>query len=59
LPESWNWFYFAQLITGSQNGISKRRSDEGDPVHVLRLVDIVDYKISQKNPRDIKLTTKR
>ena len=56
LPESWNWFYFSQLINYSQNGISKRRSEEGDPVHVLRLADIVEYKIFPKNPRDIRLT---
>jgi type I restriction enzyme, S subunit len=56
LPNSWNWVSFSQLIKGSQNGISKRRSDDGNPVHVLRLADILNYKISSKNPRDIKLT---
>jgi type I restriction enzyme S subunit len=44
LPNSWNWISFSQLIKGSQNGISKRRSDDGNPVHVLRLADILNYK---------------
>lgn len=56
LPNSWDWFSFSQLIKGSQNGLSKRRSEEGDPVHVLRLADIINNMISSKNPRDIKLT---
>jgi len=56
LPEGWMWSLFGNLITESQNGVSKRKSPQGTPTHVLRLSDIASGKISDANPRDIRLT---
>ncbi len=46
------------LLLESQNGLSKRRGDEGEPVSVLRLADVVGGVIDEANPRAINLTKK-
>jgi len=56
LPEGWVWASFGQLVQESQNGLSKRKGLHGTPIHVLRLADIVNGKISATEPRDILLT---
>jgi type I restriction enzyme S subunit len=56
LPEGWTWIAWEQVIRLSQNGLSKRRSETGDPTVVLRLADIVGgSSISLQDPRRIKL----
>ncbi|XES77669.1 MAG: restriction endonuclease subunit S [Candidatus Bathyarchaeia archaeon] len=47
---------FSNVVESYQNGLSKRRSDEGKPINVLRLADIENGVITAKAPRTIKLT---
>ena len=56
LPSGWLWKQFGELVTYSQNGISKRRSAIGNPTPVLRLADIREGMINESAPRDIKLS---
>ena len=56
LPSGWLWKQFGELVTHSQNGISKRRSAIGNPTPVLRLADIREGMINESAPRDIKLS---
>ncbi|NKE64841.1 hypothetical protein RAMLITH_03325 [Ramlibacter sp. RBP-2] len=46
------------LLTESQNGLSKRSGDEGEATAVLRLADISSGAIDETAPRDILLTSK-
>ena len=55
LPQEWVWTGFINLVAHSQNGLSKRRSDAGRPVHILRLSDIHSLEVDGSNPRDIRL----
>lgn len=45
------------LLTDSQNGLSKRNGDEGVLTPVLRLSDIFNGEINETNPREISLTS--
>jgi type I restriction enzyme S subunit len=56
LPEGWVWASVGQLVLITQNGLSKRRGDRGDPTRVLRLSDITNNKINESSPREILLT---
>jgi type I restriction enzyme S subunit len=56
LPEDWRWVSFCDIVGSYQNGLSKRRSAEGEAVRVLRLADIENGKIVSRTPREIKLT---
>jgi type I restriction enzyme S subunit len=55
LPSGWLWKPFGELVTHSQNGISKRRSTTGTPTPVLRLADIREGEIVESSPREIRL----
>ena len=57
LPRGWVWTSFEQLIKESQNGLSKRSGDQGKPVFVLRLADVIEGEICETDPRSIKLTS--
>ena len=57
LPQGWAIEYLGNLVIDFQNGISKRKSDEGKPIAVLRLADIKNGQISEKSLREIALTT--
>jgi type I restriction enzyme S subunit len=48
---------FSDVVSISQNGISKRSGKEGTEFKVLRLADINNLKIDSSNPRCIKLTS--
>ena len=50
------WVPFDKVVESYQNGFSKRRSDKGEAIKVLRLADIEDGVITSKFPRAIKLT---
>ncbi len=47
---------FNEVVESYQNGLSKRRSEEGKPIKVLRLADIENGVITAKTPRTIRLT---
>jgi len=49
---------FEEIITSSQNGISKRRGSEGKEIKVLRLADITKLAIDNSSPRSILLNDK-
>ncbi|MBN2596335.1 MAG: hypothetical protein JXR82_06075, partial [Marinifilaceae bacterium] len=49
---------FAEIITSSQNGISKRKGIEGSEIKVLRLADITNFQIDYSSPRSIVLNEK-
>src|SRR5437763_5929189 len=55
LPRGWAWARLGSLVCLAQNGLSKRRSNEGVPSIVLRLADIRDGTISLENVRRIDL----
>jgi type I restriction enzyme S subunit len=56
LPDGWKLLRFENIIAESQNGLSKRNSSVGTPVHVIRLADITDGQLQVESPRDIMLT---
>jgi len=56
IPDDWNWVYFEHLYHAAQNGLSKRKSNNGIPYKVLRLADIKDNKVIDDNSRTIQLT---
>lgn len=56
LPQGWCWVKWEHLVSISQNGFGKRKSEIGIPTIVLRLADIVGNKISYKNVRKIRTT---
>jgi len=47
---------FTALVSAAQNGLSKRRSDGGRDIKVLRLADLSDGVFSGDSPRSIALT---
>lgn len=47
---------FSDVIISSQNGLSKRRGDNGELTNVLRLSDLSDSKFEGLDPRQIELT---
>ena len=47
---------FLDIVEKSQNGLSKRRGEEGKATKVLRLADLVGNAFSGEQPRSIKLT---
>lgn len=49
---------FEEIVTSSQNGISKRNGSEGSEIKVLRLADITTLEIDNSTPRTIKLNEK-
>jgi type I restriction enzyme S subunit len=53
-PYGWGVFKFEELITKSQNGLSKRNSELGDDVIVLRLADITSDMVNTEKKRYIK-----
>ncbi len=56
LPSGWLWKLFGELVTHSQNGVSKRRSVTGNPTPVLRLADVREGEIDESSPREIRLS---
>jgi type I restriction enzyme S subunit len=58
LPAGWSWTPLSGLIQFSQNGLSKRNGEAGEPIVVLRLADIVDGSISLARSRQIRLSSK-
>ena len=56
LPSGWLWKPFGEVVTHSQNGVSKRRSTNGAPTPVLRLADIREGEVDESSPREIKLS---
>jgi type I restriction enzyme S subunit len=58
LPNGWIIERLGHLIIDFQNGISKRKSDVGEPIPVLRLADIKNGQLVQDSLRKIKLTEK-
>jgi restriction endonuclease S subunit len=44
------------VLRESQNGLSKRQGDSGDPVPVLRLANVVNGAIDESDAREIRLT---
>jgi len=56
LPAGWVWVTIDQMVSMSQNGIGKRRSEVGMPTIVLRLADVTHGTISFENVRRIRLT---
>ena len=47
-----------ELLRDSQNGLSKRKGDTGEPVPVLRLANVIDGAIDESDVREIRLTDK-
>lgn len=47
-----------KLLRDSQNGLAKRHGDNGEPVPVLRLANVVDGAIDESDAREIRLTEK-
>ncbi len=47
---------FGEITKSLQNGISKRKGNDGDEINVLRLADITKLKIDNSSPRSILLT---
>lgn len=58
LPEGWKWEKFEKIVEFSQNGIAKRKGNEGKLYKVLRLADIENSIIASNNFREILLTEK-
>ena len=58
LPKGWIIERLGHLIIDFQNGISKRKSEVGEPIPVLRLADIKNGQLIQDSLREIKLTEK-
>jgi len=56
LRKQWKNVSLDNLISFSQNGLSKRHGSDGQEIVVLRLADIKDYKVCLSEPRKIKLT---
>lgn len=56
--EGFNEVLFEELITSSQNGLSKRSGSEGNEIKVLRLADIANLAIDSTLPRSILLSNK-
>lgn len=56
LRTEWRNLSLDNLISCSQNGLSKRYGSDGQEIVVLRLADIKDYKVCLSEPRKIKLT---
>ncbi|MEB3294731.1 MAG: restriction endonuclease subunit S [Synechococcales bacterium] len=56
LRTEWRNVSLDNLISCSQNGLSKRYGSDGQEIVVLRLADIKDYKVCLSEPRKIKLT---
>jgi type I restriction enzyme S subunit len=56
LPVGWSVARLGEIVLDFQNGLSKRKSDKGQPVPVLRLADIKNGRISESDLRHIKLT---
>jgi type I restriction enzyme S subunit len=57
LPDGWVWCRLGEVVKEFQNGLSKRNGTSGNPVIVVRLADIDNYKLSLLNSRQIKLTS--
>jgi len=57
IPQGWATEYLINLVLDFQNGISKRSSNKGEPVPVLRLADIKDGQLSEASLREIALTS--
>lgn len=47
-----------EVLRESQNGLSKRQGDSGEPVPVLRLANVVSGAIDESDAREIRLTDK-
>jgi type I restriction enzyme S subunit len=56
LPKGWIVERLGNLVLDLQNGISKRKSDNGAPIPVLRLADIKVRQLSEDSLREILLT---
>jgi type I restriction enzyme S subunit len=57
LPKGWSVERLGNLVLDLQNGISKRKSDSGEPTPVLRLADIKVGQLSENSLREIRLTS--
>jgi type I restriction enzyme, S subunit len=57
LPKGWTVAYLGDLVTDFQNGIFKRKAEEGELIPVLRLADIKSGQLSEASLREIPLTS--
>ncbi len=57
LPKGWSVERLGNLVLDLQNGVSKRKSEIGEPTPVLRLADIKDGQLSESSLREIRLTS--
>lgn len=55
LPEGWVWCRLGEIVKEFLNGFSKRTAAKGNLITVLRLADIVNYKIDLLDSRQINL----
>jgi type I restriction enzyme S subunit len=57
LPRGWCCTAIGAITAESMNGFGRRRSDQGEPIIVLRLADIEDGDITLASTRRICATT--
>ena len=57
IPQGWATEYLINLVLDFQNGISKRNSNKGELIPVLRLADIKNGQLSEASLREIALTS--